>query len=100
MLLFSIATDPTNDLPHCSQHSKIAGLEVRPMIRGVREFSGTRGMVGQFLHLAILRRAGNLEVCKGGSLLTPRRWIACFQYCARRSEDAGRVVIWDFFFAF
>jgi hypothetical protein len=65
--LFSIATDPTNDLPHCSQLSKIAGLEVRPMIRGVRESSGTRGMVGQFLHLAILRRAGNLEVCKGGA---------------------------------
>jgi hypothetical protein len=65
--LFSIATEPTNDLPHCSQLSKIAGLEVRPMIRGVRESSGTRGMVGQFLHVAILRRAGNLEVCKGGA---------------------------------
>ncbi len=57
-------------------------------------------MVGQFLHLAVLRPAGNLEVCKGGGLLTPRRWFACFQYCARRSEDAGRVVIWDFFLAF
>jgi hypothetical protein len=67
ILLFSIATDPANDLPHCSQLSKIAGLEVRPMIRAVRESSGTRGMVGQFLHLAILRRAGNLEVCKGGA---------------------------------
>jgi hypothetical protein len=66
-ILFSIATDPTNDLPHCSQLSKIAGLEVRPMIRGVKESSGTRGMVGQFLHLAILRRTGNVEVCKGGA---------------------------------
>jgi hypothetical protein len=65
--LFSIATDPTNDLPHYSQLSKIAGLEVRPMIRGVSESSGTRGMVPQFLHLAILRRAANLEVCKGGA---------------------------------
>jgi len=64
---FSIATDPTNDLPHRSQFSKIAGLEVRPMIRGVKESSETRGMVGQFLDLAILRRVGNLEVCKGGA---------------------------------
>jgi hypothetical protein len=65
--LFWIATDPANDLPHRSQLSKIAGLDVRPMIRGVKESSGTRGMVGQFLHLVILRRAGNLEVCKGGA---------------------------------
>ena len=43
------------------------------------------------------RKSGSVQ---RGSLLTPRRWIACFQYCARRSEDAGRVVIWDFFLAF
>jgi len=43
----------------------------------------------------------SLRACSDKTrLLTPRRWIACFQYCARRSEDAGRVVILDFFLAF
>ena len=52
------------------------------------------------LSARILRRAENQEVSQEGSLLAPRRWIACFQNRVRGCEDTRRVVIRDFLFTF
>ncbi len=52
------------------------------------------------LSARILRRAENQEVSQEGSLLTPNRSIACFQNRTRSSENAGRVVVWDFLLTF